>query len=133
VLLVLGGVLLAALLAAGVLLALLYRRLARLQVPPDAGFFTTLRAVPLGLAVALDLLDLGLDTLSAPLVWVILDRLRLGGLRDVATLEALIPFTGPLPTFTAAWCLARWLDLGDPPDPQVIETERVGPGSYRPR
>ncbi len=44
-----------------VLLALVYRSLRRLEVPPDADFFTTIRLVPIGLVIALDLLDGGLD------------------------------------------------------------------------
>ncbi|HVS03211.1 MAG TPA: hypothetical protein VMT16_10620, partial [Thermoanaerobaculia bacterium] len=57
-----------ALLTALVLLAVLYRKLRRLRIPRGADFWTTLRAVPLGLVVILDLLDLSLDFLSAPVV-----------------------------------------------------------------
>jgi hypothetical protein len=116
-----------------ILLALVYRSLRRIQVPPNADFFTTVRAVPLGLVVALDLLDLGLDVLSAPIVWVILSRFKLQALRNVAAVEALIPFTQPIPTLTLAWLAARIMNLGDPPrasGPHVIETEQVGPGEY---
>lgn len=73
----------------------------------DAGFFETLRRVPLGLVVALDLLDLALDVFSAPIIWVVLDRLNLKALRQVATIEALIPISGPIPTMTICWILAR--------------------------
>lgn len=116
-----------------ILLALVYRSLRRIQVPPGADFFTTVRAVPLGLVIALDLLDLGLDFLSAPIVWVILSRFRLQALRNVAAVEALIPFTQPIPTLTLAWFAARIMNLGDPPravGPNVIETEQVAPGEY---
>lgn len=115
------------------LLALVYRSLRRIQVPPDADFFTTVRAVPLGLVIALDLLDLGLDVLATPIVWVILSRFRLQALRNVAAVEALIPFTQPIPTLTLAWFAARIMNLGDPPrasGPNVIETEQVAPGEY---
>jgi hypothetical protein len=116
-----------------VLAALLYRRLRRLRVPEDAGFWTTVRAVPLGLVVVLDLLDLSLDFLSAPLVWWALGRLRLLGLREIATLHALVPFTGPLPLLTIAWVLSRSLGLGEALDPDVIETRQVSPGRFEPR
>jgi hypothetical protein len=115
------------------LLALVYRSLRRIQVPPDADFFTTVRAVPLGLVIALDLLDLGLDVLATPIVWVILSRFKLQALRNVAAVEALIPFTQPIPTLTLAWFAARIMNLGDPPrasGPNVIETEQVAPGEY---
>ncbi len=124
------------LLGAAVLLAHTYRRLKRLNVPEGAGFFTTIRLVPLGLVVALDLLDLALDVFSTPIIWLILSRLRLQGLRDIASFEALVPFTGPIPTLTIAWFAARWFDLGEPPPrgPRgVIETERVAPQTYQPR
>ena len=110
---VLAGVAALALCLATLLLVHVYRRLQRLDVPEDAGFFATLRLVPLALVVGLDLLDLGLDVFSAPIVWYLLRRLRLGALRDVATFEALIPFTGPIPTLTMAWFAARWFNLGD--------------------
>jgi hypothetical protein len=117
----------------GLLLALVYRSLRRIDVPPDADFFTTVRAVPLGLVIGLDLLDLGLDVLSAPIAWVILSRFRLQALRNVAAVEALIPFTQPIPTLTLAWFAARVMNLGDPPriaGRNVIETDQVGPGDY---
>ena len=94
-------------LAGAVLLALMYRKLRRLQIPAGADLLTTLRAVPFGLVVALDLLDLGLDFLAAPIVWTLLSRFNLQALRNVAAAEALIPFTQPVPTLTIAWCAAR--------------------------
>lgn len=112
ILLIIAGV---ALLLGLVLLALLYHRLRRLKVPSEAGFFQTLRAVPLGLVVALDLLDMSLDILAAPLTWILLDRLNLKGLRQIATVEALIPFTGPIPTLTLCWFVARRWEQGPEP------------------
>lgn len=117
---------------AAVVLALAFQRLRRIRVPPDADFFTTIRAVPLALVIGLDLLDLGLDFLSTPVVWYLLNRLNLGALRNVASFEALLPFTGPIPTMTLAWLAARALNLGQVSDPNVIETERVG-REYVPR
>lgn len=94
-------------------LALIARQIRDLRVPRDAGFFATLRYVPLTLVVLLDLLDFALDIFAAPLSWVILDRLGLRGLRNKAAIEAFIPFTQPIPTFTASWIAARMFNLGD--------------------
>lgn len=104
----------------------------KLRVPAGADFFTTVRAVPLPLLVGLDLLDLGLDVFSAPIIWFVLNRLKLQKLRNVATIEALIPFTNVLPTLTVAWLLAHLFKLGRPYDPDVIETQQVAPGRYEP-
>jgi hypothetical protein len=128
-----AAVALLALAGAALLLARTYRGLKRLNVPAGAGFFTTIRLVPLGLVVALDLLDLALDVFATPIVWIVLSRLRLQGLRDIASFEALVPFTGPIPLLTIAWLAARWFDLGEPPPRGVIETERVAPGTFQPR
>jgi hypothetical protein len=98
-------------------LALIARRVRRLRVPPDADFFTTMRHVPLLLVLLLDLLDFGLDVFSAPVSWIMLDRMGLPNLRNKAVVEALIPVTGVIPTFTLAWFMARMLNLGEPPSP----------------
>lgn len=90
-------------------LALLAHRIRRLEVPPDAGLIEVLQMVPLSLVVVLDLLDLSLDVLAAPISWFILGRLGLGALRGLTVLEALIPGTQLLPTMTAAWFIARYL------------------------
>jgi hypothetical protein len=129
----LGTIALVAVALATLFLARAYRKLRKIRLPPDADFFTTVRAVPLSLVVALDLLDLGLDIFSTPIIWFILNRLGLQSLRNVASFEALIPFTGPIPTLTLAWLAARTLGLGQAYDPSVIETERVAPGRYAPR
>jgi hypothetical protein len=123
----------AALILAALVLAWALRALRRVRVPPDADFFTAVRAVPLSLVVGLDLLDLGLNVFSAPLIWLILNRYGLQALRNVATVEALIPITGPVPTLTLSWLAARLFNLGQRYDPNVIETRRVGPDSYAPR
>lgn len=94
-------------------LMLLVRSIRRLRVPRDAGFFTTMRYVPLPLVILLDLLDFGLDIFSAPIMWVVLDRMGLPNLRNKATIEALIPLTNVIPTFTVSWFAARLLNLGD--------------------
>ncbi len=124
-----------ALILAGIALAWAFRTLRRirLRVPLHADFFTTVRAVPLSLVVGLDLLDLALDVFSAPIIWVILSRFGLQALRNVATIEALIPISAPIPTLTIAWLAARIFHLGEPHDPDLIETRQIGPDTYVPR
>ncbi len=122
-----------ALILSGVVLFWAFRALRRIRVPANADFFTTVRAVPLSLMVGLDLLDLALDSFSAPIIWVILNRYGLQALRNVASFEALIPITGPIPTMSLAWIAARLFNLGQPYDPDVIETRRVEPDRYAPR
>jgi branched-subunit amino acid ABC-type transport system permease component len=114
-----------ALAIAGVGLALVWRSVRRLRVPPDADFFTTMRYIPFILVVLLDLLDFGLDVLAAPVSWLVLDRLGLKGLRNKAAIEALIPLTQPIPTFSLGWIAARVLNLGEPPGraPRYLEGE----------
>ncbi|MBV8199669.1 MAG: hypothetical protein JOZ15_03500 [Acidobacteria bacterium] len=114
-------------------LVLAYRKLRHIRIAGDSDFFTTVRAVPLALVVGLDLLDLGLDVFSTPITWLLLDRLGLKALRNVATVKAAIPLGDMIPALTLAWLAARFLKLGRPHDPQLIETDRVGPGSYAPR
>lgn len=130
---ILGVIALIAIILAAFVLAWAFRSLRRIRVPQNADFFTTLRAVPLSLVIGLDLLDLGLDVLSTPIIWVILSRYRLQALRNVASIEALIPFTAPIPTMTLSWIAARTLNLGQPYDPDLIETDRSGPNQYVPR
>jgi uncharacterized membrane protein YhaH (DUF805 family) len=131
----LGIILLVCLVLATVLLALVVRRLRRINLPPDADFWTTLRAVPFPLVLSLDLLDLALDVLATPIVWAILSRFRLQALRNVAMVEALIPFTQALPTFTVAWIVARLFGLGQHQlsNRRVIDVEEVGPDRSVPR
>lgn len=78
--------------------------------PEGAGFRDTLRAVPLRLVIGLDLLDFGLDVFAAPLTWLLLDRAGLRALRNIASLEALVPFTQPVPLLTVCWLGVRLLD-----------------------
>lgn len=122
-----------ALMIAVVGLALIWRSVRRLDVPPTAGFFATMRYVPLALVVLLDLLDFGLDIFAAPVSWLVLDRLGLKGLRNKAALEALIPFTQPIPTFTLGWVAARTLGLGDEDLGRVIEGHAVETRARLPR
>lgn len=103
---------LSGLILAGIVLWLIWQRLRSLQVPPDAGFFTTMHYIPIALPIVLDLLDFGLDILAMPVSWLILDRLGLRGLRNKAAIEALIPFTQPIPVFTLGWLIARLTGVG---------------------
>jgi hypothetical protein len=106
-----GWVLLAAmgtsLVLALLLIAVTYRRLKRVRIPPGADFFTALRHVPFSLVLILDLLDFGLDFLGAPVSWIILSHFGLESLRGVAVVEGLIPGTQFIPTLTGAWLLAK--------------------------
>ena len=131
----LGIAVVVCLVLATILLALVVHRLRRIDLPPDADFWTTIRAVPFGLVLGLDLLDLALDVLAAPLVWAILSRFRLQALRNAALIEAAIPFTQALPTFTVAWIVARMFGLGQArlTDRRVIDVEEAGPDRYAPR
>lgn len=109
----LGMIALACVVVAVIGLTLLVRSIRRLHVPHDADFFTTMRLIPLALVILLDMLDFGMDIFATPLVWLFLDRMGLPSLRNKAAIEALIPFSGPIPTFTIAWIAARVLHLGE--------------------
>ncbi len=106
-------------LVAGVLAALMlawtYRDIRRLQIPANAGFFGTLRIIPLRVAIFLDLLDLALDSFAAPVAWLVLRWLRLDGLRAPTIIEDLIPGTQLIPTMTLLWVATRALNLGQLP------------------
>jgi len=128
-----GVVIVISLALAAVTLTVAIRKLRKIRLPPNADFFTAVRAVPLSLMIGIDLLDLGLDSFSTPIIWFILNRAGLQALRNVASFEALIPFSGPIPTMTLAWLAARTFKLGQTVDPDIIETERIGPDSYAPR
>ena len=88
------------------------RQVRQIYIPPDAGFLETLQLVPFSIVLAIDLLDLALDFLAAPVAWVLLDRLGLKALRGVSAVEALIPGTQFIPTLTLSWLGVRLLGLG---------------------
>lgn len=90
-----------------ILLVIIIIQVRRIHVPPGAGFAETLLYTPFLVVLFLDVLDLSLDFLSAPIAWIVLDRLGLKGLRGVATVESFIPFTQIIPTMTAAWIAVR--------------------------
>jgi hypothetical protein len=93
------------------LTALAFRQMRRIDVPADADFNTTLQLVPLIVVLGIDMLDFALDILAAPLAWLILDGMGLKALRNVSAVEALIPFTQPIPTLTLCWVLVRWFGV----------------------
>ncbi|MEZ4518800.1 MAG: hypothetical protein R3C44_18945 [Chloroflexota bacterium] len=95
----------------------------KINVPPGAGFGETLLHTPLSVVLFLDVMDLALDLLGAPIAWVVLDRLGLKALRGVAAVEALIPFTQLIPLMTLSWIVARVLG------PQRVEAIE-STGSY---
>lgn len=101
------GTMAVSLVIAALLFASVVRQIKQLNIPPDATFNETLRQVPFTLVLFLDLLDLGLDVLAAPVSWVLLDRLGLKALRNVSAVEALFPFTQPIPTLTLCWLGVR--------------------------
>jgi hypothetical protein len=96
-----------ALLFSGVLGGVVLWRVRKIQLPPDADFFTAIRLTPLVVVLLLDLLDFTLDFLSAPVGWLLLTRLGLGPLRGVTVVESLIPGTQIIPTMTLAWIAVR--------------------------
>jgi hypothetical protein len=102
-LLAFGGALLFSVMLGGFVLW----RVRKIQLPPDADFFTAIRLTPLVVVLLLDLLDFTLDFLSAPVAWLLLTRLGLGPLRGVTVVESLIPGTQIIPTMTLAWIAVR--------------------------
>lgn len=97
-------------------LALAVWQLRKINIPPEATFSETLRLTPLLVVVGIDLLDFALDILAVPFVWLLLDRLGLKALRNVSVVEALIPFTQPIPTLTLSWLAVRlWPAVQPPP------------------
>jgi hypothetical protein len=95
------------LLLAAVFFGWVFWRIRHIQLPPNADFFEALRLTPLSVVILLDLLDMSLDFFSAPISWVILNRLGLLPLRAVTMVQSFIPGTQILPTMTVAWILSR--------------------------
>ncbi len=106
-----GLTLLAVMGVAGVLalllLAIIIVQVRRIHVPEGAGFAETLLYTPFLVVLFLDVLDLALDFLSAPIAWIVLDRLGLKGLRGVATVESFVPFTQVIPLMSLSWIGVR--------------------------
>ncbi len=96
-----------ALAASVVMLVWVIYRVKRIELPDNTGFMATLRVTPLSVVILLDLLDISLDFLSAPVAWILLSWLGLAPLRWVASIEGFLPGTQLLPTMTLAWIIAR--------------------------
>jgi hypothetical protein len=103
------------LLLGALLLAIAIRQLKHLNIPPNAGYAETLRHTPFLVVLGIDLLDLGLDVLAAPVTWILLDRMGLRALRNVSAVEALIPGTQFIPTLTLSWVIVRLFGIGELP------------------
>jgi hypothetical protein len=82
-------------------------RVKRINLPPDSDPITALLATPLGIVILLDLLDLTLDFLAAPLAWSLLSYLGLRPLRGITVLWVLIPGTQVLPIMSLSWIFVR--------------------------
>mgnify|MGYP001150272455 CR=1 FL=1 len=89
------------------LLAVVWRQVKRIHIPPNATFGETLLLTPFLVVLMIDLLDFALDFLAAPIAWILLDRLGLKALRGVSVVETLIPFTQAIPTMSIAWVWVR--------------------------
>ncbi len=100
-------------------------RVRRIQLPEEAGFFTALRATPLIVVILLDLLDMSLDFLSAPIAWTLLSYLGLSPLIGVTVVESLIPGTQLLPTMSILWIISRIFV------PEATDDEDVVEGAWR--
>jgi hypothetical protein len=82
-------------------------RIRHINLPANADPITALLLTPLSVVIVLDLLDLSLDFLSAPVAWTLLTYLGLLPLRGAAAIVGLVPGTQFLPTMTLAWVIAR--------------------------
>lgn len=112
---IIGTMMAVGLVLAGLLVAWVFWKVRKINLPAGADFFDALRRTPLSVVIMLDLLDFSLDFLSAPISWVILNKLGLTPLRAVTMIESLIPGTEALPTMTLAWIIARvWKNVRVP-------------------
>jgi hypothetical protein len=105
------AIVISSLLLAVILFAIALRHVRRLNIPPNSDFIDTLRLTPFYVVLAIDLLDLGLDVLSVPIVWILLERLGLKALRGVSAVQAVIPGTQFLPALTIAWIGVRLFNI----------------------
>lgn len=122
ILTVLASVMFIGLMLSLVLLAWVFFKVRRINLPAGSEFFDALRATPLSVVILLDLLDLSLDIFSAPVAWIVLSKLGLEPLRTVTVVKDLIPIPGleALPTMTIAWGVARvWKNARIPSIPML--------------
>ncbi len=104
-----GTIMLVGLVLSLALLAWVFFKIRKINIPAGTDFFDALRATPLSVVILLDALDLSLDIFSAPVAWVVLSTLGLEPLRTVSVVKDLIPIPGleALPAMTIAWGVAR--------------------------
>lgn len=121
---VVGSLLLLLLFIAGALIVYVRRQLHAYEPRNADEFWTTLRAVPFALCLAVDVLDLALDFFSAPIVWVLLGKFKARALRYPAVIQALIPGTQIIPALSVLWVIARVFRLGQPPPDWQQELDR---------
>lgn len=122
ILAVVGSLMFVGLVLSLALLAWVFFKFRKINLPAGTEFFDALRSTPLAVVLLLDLLDLSLDIFSAPLAWIILGKLGLESLRPVTVVKDLIPLPGLelLPTMTIAWGVARvWKNAHIPNIPLV--------------
>ncbi len=93
-----------------ILIAWVFIKIRRIRLAPEANTLDALRAAPLSVVIILDLLDFALDVFSAPISWLLLDRLGLKPLRGAAVIKDIIPFTGYIPAMTIGWVGVRVYD-----------------------
>ena len=111
ILLTLLGLVVLGLTIVALLFWLALRQVRHLNIPADATFAETLHVTPFVVVLMIDVLDLSLDFLAAPVAWVLLDRLGLKALRGVSLVESLIPGTQLIPTMTLAWIGVRLFNI----------------------
>jgi hypothetical protein len=99
-------------------------RIRRIHLPPHADFLSALRATPLIVAIALDVLDMGMDIFSAPIAWALLGYLGLAPLRGVAIVKALIPISGLIPLMTLSWLYAHFMERRATPSATTLPSIR---------
>ncbi len=104
-----GTLMLVGLLVSLALLAWVFFKIRKINIPAGTDFFDALRATPLSVVILLDVLDLSLDIFSAPVAWMVLSKLGLQPLRTVSVVKDLIPIPGleALPAMTISWGVAR--------------------------
>ncbi len=112
ILVVVGIMMLVGLLISLALIAWVFFKIRKINLPAGTDFFDALRATPLSVVILLDVLDLGLDIFSAPVAWVVLGKLGLEPLRPVSVVKDLIPIPGleVLPAMTIAWLIVNQFD-----------------------
>ncbi len=107
-----GTIMLVGLIISLALLAWVFFKIRKINIPAGTDFFDALRATPLSVVILLDVLDLSLDIFSAPVTWLVLSKLGLQPLRTVSVVKDLIPIPGleALPMMTVSWFIVNKID-----------------------